>query len=234
LLKTVFLPESHLDARVRPLLPTHPHVTFGFRTHFPENHLKLMAEGRNEVEARELLEAADAAARPLLGDHLFGVDDETMAGVVGKQLRARGETVALAESCTGGRIGDMLTESPGASAYFLGSAVSYANRLKETWAGVAHATLVASGAVSEPVAGEMARGARAAAGSTWSLSVTGIAGPDGGSAEKPVGTVFIGLDGPDGTEVRAHRFHGDREQVRAASAYAALDWLRLRTRGGRP
>lgn len=234
LLKTVFLPESHLDARVRPLLPTHPRVTFGFRTHFPENHLKLMAEGRTEVEAREVLEAADAAARPLLGEHLFGVDDETMAGVVGKQLRDRGETVALAESCTGGRIGDMLTESPGASAYFLGSAVSYANHLKEAWVGVANATLVASGAVSEPVAREMARGARAAAGSTWSLSVTGIAGPDGGSAEKPVGTVFVGLDGPDGTEVRAHRFHGDREQVRAASAYAALDWLRLRTRGGRP
>ena len=80
----------------------------------------------------------------------------------------------------------------------------------------------------------MARGARTAAGSTWALSVTGIAGPDGGTAEKPVGTVFIGLDGPEGTEVRAHRFHGDREQIRTASAYAALDWLRLRTRGTSP
>jgi nicotinamide-nucleotide amidase len=231
LLKTVFLPESHLDARVRPLLLTHPHVTFGFRTHFPENHLKLMAEGRAQDEARQVLEAADRAARPLLGDHLFGVDRETMAGVVGRQLLARRETLALAESCTGGRIGDMLTESPGASAYFLGSAVVYANPLKERWAGVAHATLVANGAVSGPVAEEMARGARSAAGSTWALSVTGIAGPDGGTPEKPVGTVFIGLAGPEGSEVRAHRFHGDREQIRTASAYAALDWLRLRTRG---
>ncbi len=231
LLKTVFLPESHLDARVRPLLALHPRVTFGFRTHFPENHLKLMAEGRTREEADRALEAADAASRPLLGEHLFGVDRETMAGVVGRQLLARRETLALAESCTGGRIADMLTESPGSSAYFLGSAVSYANDLKERWVGVAHATLVANGAVSEPVARQMARGARASAGSTWALSVTGIAGPDGGTAEKPVGTVFIGLDSPEGTEVRAHRFHGDREQIRAASAYAALDWLRLRTRG---
>ncbi|HVP59331.1 MAG TPA: CinA family nicotinamide mononucleotide deamidase-related protein [Myxococcaceae bacterium] len=231
LLKTVFLPESHLDARVRPLVAAHANVKFGFRTHFPENHLKLMAEGRTREEALQALEAADAASRPLLGDHLFGVDGETMAGVVGRQLLARRETLALAESCTGGRIADMLTESPGASAYFLGSAVSYANELKERWVGVSHATLLANGAVSEPVAREMARGARASAGSTWALSVTGIAGPDGGTAEKPVGTVFIALDGPEGTEVRAHRFHGGRELIRTASAYAALDWLRLRTRG---
>ena len=234
LLKTVFLPESHLDARVRPLLAAHPRVTFGFRTHFPENHLKLMAEGRSREEAREVLEAADAAARPLLGDHLFAVNDDTMAGVVGRQLLARRETLALAESCTGGRIADMLTEVSGASAYFLGSAVSYANDLKERWVGVAHTTLVENGAVSQLVAAEMARGARRTAGSTWALSVTGIAGPDGGTPEKPVGTVFIGLDGPEGTEVRAHRFHGDREWIRSASAYAALDWLRLRTRGTGP
>ena len=234
LLKTVFLPESHLDARVRPLHALHPRVTFGFRTHFPENHLKLMAEGRTRQEALEALEAADAASRPLLGDHLFAVDDDTMARVVGRQLVARGETLALAESCTGGRIGDMLTEVAGASAYFLGSAVAYANELKERWVKVAQTTLVENGAVSQLVAAEMARGARRVAESTWALSVTGIAGPDGGTPEKPVGTVFIGLDGPDGTEVKAHRFHGDREWVRSASAYAALDWLRLRTREARP
>src|SRR5215472_4792070 len=97
LLKTVFLAESHLDARVRPLLAQHPRVTFGFRTQFPENHLKLMAEGRTRDEARAALEAADAASRPLLGDHLFGIDGDTMAGVVGQQLQARGETLALAE-----------------------------------------------------------------------------------------------------------------------------------------
>ncbi|HZJ55435.1 MAG TPA: CinA family nicotinamide mononucleotide deamidase-related protein [Myxococcaceae bacterium] len=231
LLKTVFLAESHLDARVRPLLALHPRVTFGFRTHFPENHLKLMAEGSTREEAREALQAADAAARPLLGDHLFAVDDETIAEVVGRQLLRRRETLALAESCTGGRIADMLTDVPGASAYFLGSAVAYANDLKERWVSVAHTTLVENGAVSQVVAGEMARGARRGAESTWALSVTGIAGPDGGTPEKPVGTVYIGLDGPEGTEVRAHRFHGDRERVRSASAYAALDWLRLRTRG---
>jgi nicotinamide-nucleotide amidase len=128
----------------------------------------------------------------------------------------------------------MLTEVAGASAYFLGSAVAYANELKERWVKVAQTTLVENGAVSQLVAAEMARGARRVAESTWALSVTGIAGPDGGTPEKPVGTVFIGLDGPDGTEVKAHRFHGDREWVRSASAYAALDWLRLRTREARP
>ena len=94
LLKTVFLPESHLDARVRPLLALHPRVTFGFRTHFPENHLKLMAEGRTREEALEVLEAADAASRPLLGDHLFAVDDDTMAGVVGRAAGPAGDARA--------------------------------------------------------------------------------------------------------------------------------------------
>jgi len=234
LLKTVFLAESHLDARVRPLLADHPRVTFGFRTHFPENHLKLMAEGRSPEEARQALDAADAAARPLLGDHLFGIDGETMGQVVGRQLLARQETLTLAESCTGGRIADLLTETPGSSAYFQGSAVCYANDLKVWWVAVGSETLRAHGAVSEPVARDMARGARTAGSSTWGLSVTGIAGPDGGTPEKPVGTVFIGLDGPAGTEVRARRFHGDREQIRSASAYAALDWLRLLTRGAGP
>ena len=157
------LPESHLDARVRPLLALHPQVTFGFRTHSPENHLKLMAEGRTQEEALEALEAADAASRPLLGDHLFAVDDDTMAGVVGRQLLGRRETLALAESCTGGRIGDMLTDVAGRERV-LPRERGHLRQRRSRSAGlaVAHATLVANGAVSR--AGGGGDGAGRAAG----------------------------------------------------------------------
>ena len=231
LVKTVGLPESHLDARVRPIVAAHPSVTFGFRTQFPENHLKLMAEGPTQEAALAALEAADAASRPLLGDHVFGIDDETYAGVIAGLLLARGNTLAVAESCSGGRIADLLTTVPGASRWFLGSAVAYHNDLKQRWVGVREETLRAHGAVSEPVAREMAEGARRVAGSTWALSVTGIAGPDGGTPEKPVGTVWTAIAGPSGTEARRHLFLWERDLVRTASAYAALEQLRRALRG---
>ncbi len=226
LLRTVGLPESHLDAKVAPVAAAHPNVTFGFRTHAPENHLKLMARGRTQAEADAALAAAEAASRAVLGSHVFGQDDERYAAVVGGLLLQRGQTVALAESCTGGRIADLLTSVPGASAWFPGGAVVYANAMKEAWVGVRAETLKAHGAVSEPVAKEMAEGVRQAAGATWGLSVTGIAGPTGGSEEKPVGTVYTALAGPAGTVAQKHRFVGDREQVRTSSAAAALESLR--------
>jgi len=226
LLRTVGLPESHLDARVAPVAAAHPDVTFGFRTHAPENHLKLMARGRTQAEADAALAAAEAASRAVLGGHVFGQDDDRHAAVVGALLLSRQQTVALAESCTGGRIADLLTSVPGASAWFPGGAVVYANAMKEVWVGVRAETLKAHGAVSEAVAREMAEGVRRATGATWGLSVTGIAGPTGGSEEKPVGTVYTALAGPGGTAAQKHRFPGDREQVRTFSAAAALESLR--------
>jgi nicotinamide-nucleotide amidase len=227
LLRTVGLPESHLDARVAKVAAEHRDVAFGFRTQAPENHLKLMARGRTQQEADLALAAAEQASRAVLGLHVFGQDDERYPEVVGRLLSGRGETVALAESCTGGRIADLLTSVPGASAWFPGGAVVYANAMKEAWVGVRQQTLVAHGAVSEEVAREMAEGVRAAAHATWGLSVTGIAGPTGGTAEKPVGTVFTALAGPVWTRVQKHRLAGDREQVRTFSAAAALEMLRL-------
>ncbi len=226
LLRTVGLAESHLDARVKPLAARHPALTFGFRTHAPENHLKLLAEGRSQAEADLALVAAEAEVRQILGLHVFGQDDDGFGSVVGALLATRGETVALAESCTGGRIADLLTAASGASAYFLGGAVVYANEMKERWVGVQHETLLAHGAVSEPVAREMAEGALVVAKTTWAVSVTGIAGPTGGTPDKPVGTVFVALAGPDDTVCRRHQFLGDREQIRAWSAYAGLELLR--------
>jgi nicotinamide-nucleotide amidase len=227
LLRTVGLPESHLDARVAPVARAHPDVTFGFRTQAPENHLKLMAHGKSQSEADAALAAAERDCRAVLGTHVFGKDGERHAGVIGSALAARGETLAVAESCTGGRIADQLTAIPGASVWFPGGAVVYANRMKEAWVGVDAATLAAHGAVSEAVAREMAEGVRAVSGATWGLSVTGIAGPSGGSEEKPVGLVFTALAGPSGTQVQRHRFSGDREQVRTSSAAAALEMVRL-------
>jgi nicotinamide-nucleotide amidase len=226
LLRTVGLPESHLDARVAPLAAQHPSVAFGFRTQAPENHLKLMAKGHTQDEADAALASAERASRAVLGDYVFGQDQERQAGVIAALLLARGETVALAESCTGGRISDLLTSVPGASAWFPGGAVVYANAMKEAWVGVRRETLAAHGAVSEAVAREMAEGVRLATSASWGLSVTGIAGPTGGTEEKPVGTVFTALAGPLGTSAQRHRFPGDREQVRAFSAAAALETLR--------
>jgi nicotinamide-nucleotide amidase len=147
----------------------------------------------------------------------------------------RGITVALGESCTGGLVASTITAVPGASGYFLGGVVSYANPAKESLLGVSSATLDAHGAVSAQVAKAMAIGARARFNSSLAVAVTGIAGPDGGSAEKPVGLTYVGLADGDGAEVRRFTFEGDRDANREAGSRAALEWLIERaeaTRGG--
>lgn len=226
LLKTVNLPESHLDARVRPLFAQHPHVTFGFRTHAPENHLKLLAEAPTRGEALAALNEASAASRAVLGSHVFGVDDETLPEVVLGLLLARHETVAVAESCTGGLVCAALTEPAGASGAFLGGAVVYREDAKRRWAGVPRELLAQFGEVSEEAAKALATGVRQETQASWALSVTGFAGPSGGDAKHPVGTVYVGLSGEGVDRVEAHHFHGDRDRVRQFAAHSALDLLR--------
>ncbi len=225
-LKCVNLPESHLDARVRPLFEKHPHVTFGFRTHPPENHLKLLGEGATREAAQRAAEAAARDARPLLGAHLFAQGDDTLAGVVGKALRARGGTLAVAESLTGGLVSAQVTEVAGASDYFVGGAAAYCAATKRLWALVPAETLASHGAVSEATAKAMAAGVRRATGASWGLSTTGLAGPGGGDEATPLGTVFLAVSGEGVERAERHRFHGDRERVRAFAAHAALDLLR--------
>jgi PncC family amidohydrolase len=154
---------------------------------------------------------------------MHGIELERM---VGELLRARGLTLALAESCTGGLIAHRITNVPGSSDYFLGGVVSYSNDAKEHILGVQHRTLLAYGAVSEPTVREMARGARRIFGADLAVSVTGIAGPTGGTPDKPVGLTFVGLSAPDGEWCERHTWHGDRETNKARSAEAALDLLR--------
>ncbi len=161
------------------------------------------------------------------GELVVGEGDATMATVVGEWLRREGHTLASAESCTGGLLGEMLTETPGASEYFLGGIVAYDNRVKRDLLGIDDALLAEHGAGSEPVALAMATAARERLGATWGIGITGIAGPGGGSEEKPVGLVFTALAGPDGALARRHVYPGDRGRVRLRSALSALNMLRL-------
>ena len=180
------------------------------------------------VAAAEAL--ADATAREVcdrLGDLVYGEDDRTLADVVGAMLAASGETLATAESCTGGMIGEMITAVSGSSGYYLGGLVTYANEAKIDLAGVDPALIEAHGAVSEPVAEAMAIGARDRFGADWAVSTTGIAGPTGGAAEKPVGLVCMAVAGPDGCETHKRIHHGDRDMVRRRASLTALNRLRL-------
>lgn len=225
-LKTMGVPESHLDEKLRPLLPKHPAVTFGYRTHAPENHVKLLATGPDEATVRAALAAAEADCRALLGDAVFGVDDETLAQVLGRALLERSLTLAVAESCTGGLISASCTDVSGASNWFIGGAATYAASAKTTWAKVPAALIERHGVVSAEVAEAMARGVREVLGASCGLSITGYAGPTGGDAQNPVGTVFIGVATPSRVLVERHHFGGDRERVRLFSAASALDALR--------
>jgi len=189
--------------------------------------LRITATGDSKTAAAALTDRTSAELTRRLGTLIIGSADDTLASVVAKLLVSRKQTLSLAESCTGGLVGQMITSLSGASQYFLGSAVCYANTAKRDILGVPQEMLDDCGAVSEPVAREMARGARGRFGSDWALSLTGIAGPDGGSPDKPVGLVFIGLTGPNTTRVFRHVFASRREQIRLRAARTALNHLRI-------
>jgi len=165
---------------------------------------------------------------PALGEAIGGNDQENLAAIVGKLLLEKKWTLATAESCTGGMIGAWLTAVPGSSAWYQGGVISYANRVKEEVLGVPAAILTAYGAVSAEVAKAMADGARRLCRASLTIAVTGIAGPDGGSAVKPVGTVYIGLADAENTRAEGFLFTGDRRQIREMTAQTALDMVRKR------
>ncbi|HVE87475.1 MAG TPA: CinA family nicotinamide mononucleotide deamidase-related protein [Myxococcales bacterium] len=226
-LKTVRIAESHLDALVMPIAGRHPLIRVGYRTHAPENHLKLLAQAPTAGEAERALAAMEEECRAALGDYVFGADGDELAAVLGARLRERRHTLSVAESATGGLLSGAISAVAGASDYFLGGAVAYSEGLKQAWAKVSPDVLAKHGAVSEEVACQMAAGVREATGSTWALSVTGYAGPSAGTPKDEIGTMFIGLAGPDGAPV-AERFlfTGDRDRIRRFGAHTAMDLLR--------
>ena len=193
-----------------------------------ELHVTARAESRASADAA--LDAAVAELRTALGDAVYSVDGRPLEAVVGDLLRARRATIAVAESCTGGLLASRLTDVPGSSEYVERGAVCYSNRAKTEWLGVPEALLAAHGAVSEPVAEAMAAGIRSRAGVTVGVGVTGIAGPGGGTTEKPVGTVAIAVQTDDDARVRTFHFIGGREMVKFQASQAALNMVRLMIR----
>jgi nicotinamide-nucleotide amidase len=188
-----------------------------------EVDVRLSARGS---DAEATVAEAAAIVRRVAARSLYGEEAETIETAVVHLLAQRGKTLAVAESCTGGRLASRVTDVPGASAVFLGGLITYANRLKEQFVGVRSETLAAHGAVSEVTAREMAEGARSKTGADFALAITGIAGPDGGTPDKPVGSVFIALAGPTGTEVARRLNAFDRETFKQVTSQQALEMLR--------
>jgi len=229
LVKLFGVPESHADQRMRPLMddPANRGVRFGYRAHWPEIHVKWSVFGP-EAEARA--DRILVEVRQIFGEALWGEGKDELAAMVVGRLAERRERLALAESCTGGLLAETLTSVPGASAVFDLGVVAYADEMKSRMLQVPPGMLSRHGAVSEPVARALAEGARAAAGATWGIGITGIAGPSGGTEEKPVGTVFLALAGPSGTQGLQRLYRGDRDRVRRTAAHEALNLLRLALR----
>jgi nicotinamide-nucleotide amidase len=225
-LRTYGLGESAIAGRLASFEGAHPDVTLGYRAHIPQVDVKVQGRASSPSSARELVLESAREVRELLGDVVFGEGDEELPNIVARAMRSRGWRLALAESCTGGLISYLLTSHAGASEYLIGSAVTYANSAKTRLVGVSEDTLRGHGAVSAEVAAEMAEGARRVCEVDVGLSVTGIAGPSGGSTEKPVGLCYWAVAHPGGTLVRDRIFYGDRNEIQTHAAFAALDLLR--------
>jgi nicotinamide-nucleotide amidase len=220
------LNEPSIAEKLRDLPGKSGNIILGFYPRFPENHITLSLRGDDLPSLTGELEMMEKEIRARVGSFIFAAGDQTMEGVVGEMLLQKQLTLSVAESCTGGLIGNLLTNVPGSSGYFLGGVIAYGNQAKMDLLGVSRLTLDSYGAVSDPVAREMAAGVRRELKADLGLSVTGIAGPDGGTAEKPVGTVHIGLAFRDETLSGQYRFWGKREENKLNSAVMALDWVR--------
>jgi len=243
LLRTFGQGESSIDHLLADLA-AEPDVEIGFRTAFPDNYVRPVARAATAAAAEKRLAELEAAIRARLGDLIYGEGDDTLEVVVGRLLEGRvegrvagrvagrGRTIATAESCTGGLVAQKITDVPGSSAYFLGGVVAYSNEAKQALLGVPEPLLVEHGAVSRQVALAMARGARERFGASVGVATTGISGPGGGSAEKPVGLVHVAIDAEGGEPHSDHFVLAlDRSRHRVLTAQIALDWVRRRLLG---
>lgn len=223
--------ESWISEKLEGLEAAHPGIAIAYRAKPSEIDVRILARGADYADARDLAKAAAEDARQRLGEVVYGEGEQTMPMLAGRTVRTRGWTLAVAESCTGGLIAQQLTSIP-ASDYFIGGAIAYANTAKTKLLGVSEDTLRGHGAVSAEVAAEMAEGARRAFDCDVGISVTGIAGPTGGTADKPLGLCYWAVAHPGGTAVEQRIFNGSRNQIQQQAASATLDLLR-RTFNGR-
>ena len=226
-ISTFGLTESTVGEKVAGVMDRFPGLRLGLRAKFPEIHVKFYLNGADLPQMQATLDAATEWVKGRVGKYVLSTEGKSMPRVVGRLLKERGATLAVAESCTGGRIANWLTDVPGSSDYFLFSGVSYANAAKIDILNVSAQTLDEHGAVSEETAREMAAGARRVARATYAISTTGIAGPDGGTEEKPVGTVCIGLATPDRELGKRFFFpFGKRSMNKSIFAMMGLEMLR--------
>lgn len=219
-LKIAGMTESGVEEKLKPFYERHPGELVTILASGGQIEIHLNATEQSFIDTRE------AELREIFGARLFGVDDDTMESVIGALLLARGETVSTAESCTGGLLGSRITDVAGSSAWYMGGVVAYTGAAKIDLVAVDSALIREHGEVSEPVAIALARGARARFNTTWGVGITGIAGPTGGTPEKPVGTVHIAVAGPTGDQHRKLFWPAPRDKVKWFSTQAALDLLR--------
>jgi len=233
-LHTFGLGESAIAERLGDLMRRDRNPSVGTTVSSGIVSLRINSRFGSAAEAMEKLETTEQLCRAALGPLIYGQDDQQLQEVAGRMLKARGESIATAESCTGGLLGKMITDVPGSSGWYTYGWVTYANQAKEQLLSVPAKLLQEHGAVSEPVVLAMANAARLRASSTYALAISGIAGPDGGTPAKPVGTVCIALAHPGGASARTFLFPGDREFIRDRSARMALTLLRYHLLAERP
>ena len=224
--------ESEMASRLSSQMDTWENPTAAPYAKEGECLVRITAMGEDKEEAFAMTEPAVREVRQVLGDVVYGVDVDSLEQVVVQEMTARGLTLATAESCTGGLMGKRITDVPGASACYLGGVVSYQNEVKENLLGVRHETLITKGAVSEDTACQMAEGVRKALGADIGISTTGVAGPGGGTPEKPVGLIYVGISTKDKTwAVRILRPRQSRENLRRLASSTAFDLVRRHLEG---
>ena len=227
-LKAAMIGESACDARIAPLYQQYSDVETTILAHLGDIQIILICSKSTKEHAQERVDALSDAIEEELGDVIYSTEGESLERIVLYHLELANQTLAVAESCTGGMLSERLTDISGASRSFLGGAVVYSNDLKKLFAGVSGELIVRNGAVSREVSAALSTGIRAKAGSTYGIGITGIAGPNGGTEDKPVGLVYIAVTDGVQTEAVEKRFSGDRDRIRQFACQQALDMLRKR------
>ena len=226
ILKVYGMSESHIADVFKGLSDELKKVVFGFYPSFPENHITITVRGQKNAEIERELNKAEEKIRNRLGPYIFASEDKTMEAIVGELLKERKMMISVAESCTGGLIGHRITSVSGSSLYFERGVIVYSNRSKVDMLGVRQQTIDSYGAVSDQTVREMAEGIQRIAKTDMGIAVTGTAGPLGGTKDKPVGTVFIGLSVDGRIFSGQYRFSGDRYNIKLNTSEMALDWVR--------
>lgn len=222
------MPESDLDQMIAPVYKKYDNPVTTILAAAGDIQIHLRARCSTEGEAAALLAEVGGPIELLLGDRIYSRNGQPLEEVVGDMLRDRHNTLSVAESATGGLLGERITSVAGSSAYFLGGFITYASRMKVEWLGVPEDIIAEFGAVSKETAEAMALGARRRTGSTYALAITGVAGPDAGGEKAPVGTIYVGLADAAGCQVLHRQFIGDRTRIRQFATQMALDMLRRR------